>query len=383
MKVAILGFGVVGSGCYEVIKNSSETLEVKKVLDIAVREGYEDIMTTDINDILNDSEIEIVAETIGGLHPAFEFVTACLKAGKNVVSSNKKLISKYFDELNSLASENGVCLYFTSSSGGGIPWLSNIAKAKRCDEIFKIRGIINGTTNYILDKMISENKQFDEVLKEAQKLGYAEADPTEDIDGLDVQRKCAISSSVAFNRRVSEDDIPVFGIREITKNDIEYIEKMGYAVRLMAHAEKSGDSVSAYVEPTIIGKNELEAAVKENFNCVSLWGKFSGRLSFYGQGAGKEPTGFGVVQDMEDIARGVKMHLYSKEKITANNEKAVHAYYIRTEKDLDIPCKTKEKAGYSFYYITKPISVSEAHRIYDNIKESEASVFIAGINVNA
>lgn len=383
MKVAILGFGVVGSGCYEVIKNASSTLEVKKVLDIAVKEGYEDVMTTDINDILNDDEIEIVAETIGGLHPAFEFVTACLNAKKSVVSSNKKLISKYYDELNSLAKENGVCLYYTSSSGGGIPWLSNIAKAKRCDSIYKIRGIINGTTNYILDKMTSENKDFDEVLKAAQNLGYAEADPSEDIDGLDVRRKCAISSSVAFNKRVSEEDIPVFGIREIKKDDIDYIENMGYTVRLMAHAEMKENSLSAYVEPTIINTNELEAAVKENFNCVSLWGEFSGRLSFYGQGAGKEPTGFGVVQDMEDIARGVKMHLYSKEKIKTDNDKAIHPYYIRTTVKLDIPCEKEDNLNGSFVYITKPISVSDAHKIYDNIKESEAPVFIAGININA
>ena len=381
MKVAILGFGVVGSGCYEVIKNASSVLEVKKVLDIAIKEGYEDVMTTDVNDILNDPEIEIVAETIGGLHPAFEFVSSCLKAKKHVVSSNKKLISEYFDELNALAKENGVCLYFTSSSGGGIPWLSNVAKAKRCDFIYAIRGIINGTTNYIIDKMQSENTDFNEVLKEAQELGYAERDPSDDIDGFDVKRKCAISASVAFDRRVSEYDIPVFGIRSLTKDDIDYIDKLGYSIRLMAHAKKIGEEICAYVEPTIINKDEPEAAVKQNYNLISLWGKYSGRLSFYGQGAGKYPTGFGVVADMEDIARGNILNLYSKQKVKADSSKETHKYYIRTKNPLDIPCEKQEKVGSVNVTITYPMTVKAAHELYENLKEREDSVFFAGFDI--
>lgn len=381
MKVAILGFGVVGSGCYDVIKNASSDLEVKKVLDISIKEGYEGVMTTDINDILSDPEIEIVAETIGGLNPAFEFVSSCLKAGKNVVSSNKKLISEHFDELNSLADQNGVKLYFTSSSGGGIPWLSSLARAKRCDEIYEIRGIINGTTNYILDKMISEGTEFDAVLKEAQSLGYAEQDPTEDIDGLDVRRKCAISASVAFNTRISEHDIPVFGIREVKKDDIDYIESMGFSIRLMAYAKKLSDSVVAYVEPTIIRKTEPEAAVKENFNLISLWGRFAGRMSFYGQGAGKNPTGYGVVQDMEDIAEGVNLNLYSKTKSETDNSKEIHKYYIRSSIPFDIPCEKSKNVNGLYIYLTHPMSVESAHEIYNLLKEREASVFIAGFDI--
>ena len=221
MKIAILGYGVVGSGAFEIL--SRYGYSVKKVLDIRPHDELGDILTNNFDDILNDKEITVVAEAIGGLEPAHTFVVKALKAGKHVVSSNKHLICTYYDELHKLAIENGVNLKFTSSAGGGIPWLYNLKRGVRCDEMEKVMGIMNGTTNFILDAMITDSRDFDDVLKEAQALGYAEANPSADIDGLDTGRKTAISSSLAFDTILTEDDVDIFGLRNIKKSDIEKV----------------------------------------------------------------------------------------------------------------------------------------------------------------
>ena len=221
MKVAILGYGIVGSGAYEIL--SKRGYEVGKVLDIRPHDELGDILTSNFDDILLDNEIGVVAEAIGGLEPAHTFLVKAIKAGKHVVSSNKHLICTYYDELLSLAKEHGVTVRFSASAGGGIPWLHNLCRATRCDSVSKVYGIMNGTTNFILDAMITDSSDFDEVLRTAQRLGYAEADPSADIDGLDTARKTAISASIAFNSEVCEDDVLVYSLRNIKKRDIEYI----------------------------------------------------------------------------------------------------------------------------------------------------------------
>ena len=214
MKVAIIGMGVVGRGAYEIIRDElAPDIQVKYVMDLRELDDVDCIVTKDIEQIVTDPEVDLVFESIGGLHPAYEFVTASLKAGKSVVTANKYLISKYYKDLHNIARENNACLEFTPSAGGGIPWLYNLDRVRRCGEIHTIRGIINGTTNYILDRMTRTGDEFEEVLRQAQSFGYAEADPSADIDGLDVQRKCAISVNRAFNVIVSPDDIPTAGIR--------------------------------------------------------------------------------------------------------------------------------------------------------------------------
>ena len=222
MKIAILGYGVVGSGAYEILKKSG--YDVKRVLDIRPHKELGDSLTANYDDILNDNEIGVVAEAIGGLEPAHTFVVKALQAKKHVVSSNKHLICEYYDELHALAKENGVTVNFTSAVGGGIPWLYNLNRTTNSDTINKIMGIMNGTTNFILDAMITDGSDFSEVLAEAQALGYAEANPSADIDGLDVARKTAISSSIAFKTTVAEKDVDIFSLRNITKNDIDYIK---------------------------------------------------------------------------------------------------------------------------------------------------------------
>ena len=379
MKIAILGFGVVGSGAYEILKASG--YEVSKILDIRPHDELGDVLTTNYDDILNDKEIGVVAEAIGGLEPAHTFLVKAIKAGKHVVSSNKHLVCTYYDELLSLAKENGVTVRFSASAGGGIPWLHNLRRATRCDNITKVCGIMNGTTNFILDAMITDSADFSDVLAVAQKLGYAEADPSADIDGLDTARKTAISSSIAFDSEVSEDCVQVFGLRNIKKYDIDYIcGELGGSVRYVGTGVREKNTVSAYVEPLIIASDSLFSGVKKNNNMISLVGDNVGQLSFFGQGAGKYPTGTAVAQDVIDIISGDVSLLSPGTKLVADNTRVVKNYYIRTKTDVPSEIiETKNTAdGYNFI-ITKQISVSAMHKIAESILEKDGESFFAGI----
>ena len=379
MKIAILGFGVVGSGAYEILSHYG--YEVKRVLDIRQHDCLGDKLTSNFDDILNDKEITVVAEAIGGLEPAHTFVVKALKAGKHVVSSNKHLICEYYDELHTLAIENGVTIKFTSSAGGGIPWLYNLKRGTRCDEITKVMGIMNGTTNFILDAMISDGRDFDDVLKEAQALGYAEANPSADIDGLDTARKTAISSSIAFDTIIKEENVSVFGLRNIKKADIDYIKaKLNKTVRYLGFGAKNNGTVSAFVEPTILGFDTLEANVYKNFNMITLFGEGVGRLSFYGQGAGKYPTGNSLAQDVIDILKGDTALVYPSSKAECDNGAAVRKYYVRTVAAL--PCEiidSKEAIDGVNYILTKKISVKEIHAVAKNVFAADGGAFFAGI----
>lgn len=379
MKIAILGFGVVGSGAYEVLEKAG--FKVKKVLDVRPHPELGDVLTSDYDEILNDKEIGVVAEAIGGLEPAHTFAVKALKAGKSFVSSNKHLICTYYDELHTLAKENGVSLCYTSSAGGGIPWLYNLKRSVRCDDIYKICGIMNGTTNFILDAMISDGRDFDEVLKEAQSLGYVEANPSADIDGLDTARKTAISSSIAFDTVIKESDVSVFGMRNIKKCDIDYItKKLGKTVRYLGYGVKTDNSVSVFVEPTILEKGALEANVNKNFNMISLFGESVGRLSFYGQGAGKYPTGNAMAQDVIDVINGASPLVYEPKDVKTDNSALKRKYYIRTSSSLasDI-FRAEEKDGDTRYIITKETDVSSIHALAKEILKESPDSFFAGI----
>ena len=331
MNVAIIGFGVVGSGAYDTILDGKTDLKVKKILDLAVRPGMEDVMTTDYNEILTDDSIQTVAESIGGLHPARELVLSALKAGKNVVTANKLLMATCYRELMETAAQNGVVIRFTPSAGGGIPWLSSLRRTARGGKINKIEGILNGTTNFILDKMAHENADFGEVLAEAQALGYAEKDPSSDIDGLDVRYKVALSCNVATGLTASPDEIPAFGIRYIRKCDFEWFKAQGKTCKLLGNYRLNVDgTVALFVQPAVVDADSLFASVRKNFNLVSLHGDRVGELSFYGQGAGKDPTGFALVQDMLDLAEGVTEIKYEYRPACVDNTQATFSYYVRT-----------------------------------------------------
>ncbi len=379
MKIAILGFGVVGSGAFEVLENAG--YEVKRVLDIRPHSELGDKLTSNYDDILNDGEIGVVAEAIGGLEPAHTFVVKALKAGKHVISSNKHLICEYYDELHTLAKENGVTLRFTSSAGGGIPWLYNLKRSVRCDDIYKVMGIMNGTTNFILDAMISNGCDFDEILKEAQRLGYAEANPSADIDGLDTARKTAISSSIAFNTIIKEENVDIFSLRYIKKCDIDYITgKLGMTVRYLGFGVKSESGVSVFVEPACLPASALESNVTKNNNMISLFGRDVGRLSFFGQGAGKYPTGNALAQDVIDAVKGIGELEYAPASVKIDNGVCKRKYYIRTIADFDFDfASTVEITDGNKYIITNEITVSRMHKIAKKIRAIDENAFFAGI----
>ncbi len=377
MKAAILGFGTVGRGTYEALRDSKSGLTVKKVLDIYVPKGYEELVTTDFNDILFDSEITVVAECMGGLHPAYEYVTACLEKGKSVVSSNKYLICTYYRELTLLAERNGCLLRYTPAVGGGIPWLNNLKRIRRCDEILSFRGIVNGTTNYILDAMQTRSFPFADALRVAQELGYAESDPTSDLNGADARRKCAISANIAFDTILDEDDIPTFGIENITDRDIAAFRDMGLTARLIASAARTPEGISARVEPVLFEPSALEATIHINYNCITLFAERTGQLSLIGQGAGKDPTGCSLANDMLDAAYDTRRekHVFPEDIPPTDKRTVKERYYIRCSDDLGAFGFSSPDEG---IYITGEMCLEDIHSLHDNLKDKSA--FIASID---
>ena len=378
MKIGLLGFGVVGRGVYDILAGR-EDVSVGKVLARRDLGALTCAVTRDMQDILSDPEIDTVVEVMGGLHPAFEYVSAALKAGKNVVTSNKHLLCHYYKELNALAKENGVVLRGTAAVGGGIPWLTNLEKASRCGAISKVSGIMNGTTNYIMDAMHRSDVDFADVLKKAQELGYAEADPSADIDGWDIQRKLIISAGVAFGVCLQEDDVPVFGIRNVSAEDIRRFQARDRTCKLIASAEKLEDSVAAYVEPTLLTADALEAAVPANFNLISLEGEYCGKQSFFGQGAGRYPTAYNVVQDLLDIQAGVSGFYTDKfADAGTNNAGALHRYYVRTAaKSPALDAVAQE--DWDGAVVTLPVSVAHMHELVKSLLEADPKSFFAAI----
>jgi homoserine dehydrogenase len=385
MKIAIMGFGTVGSGAYDVAM-AAGGIEVVKILDLFVRKGYEDIadrFTQDLSDITGDPEIELVIEAMGGVDTPKKFVLECLNAGKHVVTPNKNLISACYGELMETAVRNGVELRFTPSAGGGIPWLYNLLRTRRCDNVTEVRGIVNGTCNYILDAMYDNGADFGVMLAKAQELGYAEANPAADIEGTDTLRKTVISSNFAFGTVIKEEDVPCYGIDTISAGDIAYLKEMGLVCKLMMNAKKEGDVIRAYVEPTAFPATSLEANVKTNNNLITLVGDSVGTLSFYGQGAGKMPTGESVVQDVLDIRDGRTLPIPAAEgECKVDNDKEVHRYYIRHDnmcEHIEPLIDTCEEKDGVFYCISKPVSVNEMHAIGKRRKEKGKPMFFAGL----
>lgn len=329
MRIGLLGFGVVGGGVYEWCRGR-EDIQVVRVLVRSEKPGIGAIATRNVEDILYDPTIDTVVEVMGGLHPAYEYVRAALEAGKHVVTANKALIAAYYTELTALAAEKGVALRCTAAVGGGIPWLINLERVRRLDEIEWLGGIMNGTSNYIMDAMHKSDVDFAEVLKKAQALGYAEADPSADIDGDDIRRKLAISANIAFDAVLDETAIPEFGIRYVTAKDIANFRVHGFVCKLLAYAGTAENGICAYIEPTLVDEHDLEAAVSVNNNLISCQGALLGRQSFYGQGAGRFPTAANVMQDCLDIMAG-KREFYAKRATPAalDGSGEAHPYYVR------------------------------------------------------
>lgn len=302
MRIAILGYGTVGRGVDGIIRSSVPDIEVARILELPDR-LTDARMTSNYDDIVNDPAIDLVVECMGGIEPAHTFIARALASGKHVVTSNKAVVAAHFAEFASLSVEHEVAFLIEASVGGGIPWIASIEKVRRIDEVRSFSGIMNGTTNYIIDSMRREELDFDVALGRAQELGYAEADPSADIDGIDVANKTIISACVAFDVDCVRD-LPVTGIRTLTKTDLEYFAARGLTIKLFGRGVCKDGRYAVSVEPVAISTASLEAAVPSNFNLVSLEGFTVGPLKFYGQGAGSLPTGNAIVQDVIDVAAG-------------------------------------------------------------------------------
>lgn len=378
MNIGLLGCGVVGGGILDFCAGR-EDLTVTKVLVRRPRPDLGALAVTDIADIVNDEAIGIVAEVMGGLHPAYEYICAALKAGKHVVTANKAVISAYYPELTGLARECGVSLRCTAAVGGGIPWLTNLERCKRLDSICELGGIMNGTTNFIMDAMHASPVSFPEILKQAQELGYAEADPSADIDGDDVRRKLTISANIAFDALVQEEDIPMFGIRTVTDGDIRAFKAHGFVCKLLATAKATEGGVCAFIEPTLVDSHDLEAAVPKNFNLITYCGERVGRHSFFGQGAGRYPTAFNAVEDCLDIVAG-KPGFYTQAMkpapVLCGGE--AHPYYVRTAcPDAFLQSVTVEHWGDGV--VTACVSVEKMLRWGRAQLAKDPGCFLAGI----
>ena len=378
MNIGLLGFGTVGRGVYEQAKRRSD-MSVARVLVRRDIPEIADIATRDFDAIVTDPAIDTVVEVLGGLHPSFEYISAALKAGKNVVTANKAVVSAYYPELTALAEENGVALRCTAAVGGGIPWLVNLERCRRLDTVEKVTGIMNGTSNYIMDAMHKAPVSFDEILKKAQELGYAEADPSADIDGDDIRRKLTISANIAFDGLLSEESVPQFGIRTVTDGDIAAFQAAGYVCKLIATAQRTEHGVAAWLEPTLLGAAALESAVPANYNLISFDSEYLGRQSYYGQGAGRFPTASNVTQDCLDILSGVK-HFYARhgQALALDNEAVRHPYYVRTTApDAWLESHTKGTLGQGV--LTDEISVAEMHAWVQEQLGRDKGCFIAAV----
>ncbi len=308
-KVAVLGYGVVGSGTVEVFyknkenleKKAGEALDIKYILDLRdfPDSPFADKFVKDFNIILNDPEVTVVTEVIGGLKPAYDFVKSSLLAGKSVVTSNKELVAAKGAELLAIAKEKNVNFFFEASVGGGIPIIRPIHTCLEANEIDEIAGILNGTTNFILTKMIRDGMSFDEALKIAQQLGYAERNPAADVEGIDACRKICILASLAFGRHVYPESVHTEGITKITLEDVEYMDCIDSKIKLIGCARREdNDEISVGVFPAIIKDESQLAGVSDVFNAILVRGDATGDVVFYGKGAGKLPTASAVVSDI-------------------------------------------------------------------------------------
>lgn len=380
MKIGLLGHGVVGSGVRKII-DAGDTWEVREleVARILVKDQSEitdDRMTLNPADVLENPEIDVVCECMGGCEPAHSFVKKALENGKHVVTSNKKMLATYSSELFDLARANHVTIHYEAACGGGIPWMASLDRTRRVDDIVSFRGIFNGTTNYILDKMKTEGKDFGEMLSLAQKLGYAERNPDDDIDGDDVRFKAALSIAKAFDAIVDADDIPAWGIRHISALDLLLAASMNKTVKLLGSATDRGDYLQACVIPTFLPNEETIANIPVNFNAIESFSRTLGNAMFVGQGAGSLPTAHAVVQNIVDIWKDQDCEINDKITKKIDNSERYGIFYIRTAGKQAFAEIADREFGDNIV-ITKSISVAELAAAIE--KANDAGLFVAEV----
>ena len=378
MRIALLGLGTVGFGVYEFVQ-ARKDMELACALSLVVPEGVICPIAKNLDEILRDETIDTVVEVIGGLHPAYEFVSSALKAGKNVVTANKLLIAAHYRELVTLAKENGVALRCTAAAGGGIPWLTSLERTAAQEPILRVSGIMNGTTNFILDTMHRSGGSFTDALQEAQRLGYAERDPADDLNGADIRRKLVISSNIAYGCVIDEGEVATEGIEHITGADIAAFKRMNRVCKLIAASRKLENGVAAYIEPAIMPPSMPESAIPQNYNLISLTGEHIGKQSFYGQGAGRYPTAYNVLQDCVDIANGVRGFYTDRlEEAHVDNSSVQRQYYVRTN-GMDKWLQSHVDKILDCGIITDKVSVTELHNWAKHRRETDPGCFFASL----
>ena len=372
IKIAVLGYGTVGSGVVEVIqtngdainKRIGDVLEIKYVLDLREFPGtpVENLITHNFDDIVNDEEVKIVVEVMGGIEPAYTFVKKSLLAGKSVTTSNKALVAKHGAELLTIAKEKNINFLYEASVGGGIPIIRPLTSSLTGDEIEEITGILNGTTNYMMSKMYNENADYDAVLKEAQAMGYAERDPSADVEGHDACRKIAILSSIISGKLVDFEDIYTEGITEVTLKDIQYAKAMGMKIKLLASCKRSGDKLCAIVAPHLVSKSHPLYNIEDVFNAIFVKGNMLGDAMFYGSGAGKLPTASAVVGDIVEAAKNPDrsmMSVWDAEKLELEEKSETTKKYFVRIKGTEAELKAQLEAVFGKIQIIKLADVSD------------------------
>ena len=408
-KLALLGLGTVGAGVYEIINNKkgnffmNSDVRIDKILvrDKTKKRNVsvdETLLTDNFEDILNSEEVKIVISVMGGLEPELTYIKRSLSAGKNVVTANKEIIAKHIDELMALAKENGVNILFEASVGGGIPIINSLLETIKINKISKIQGILNGTTNYILTKIQKEKMDFDKVLKIAQDIGFAEADPTADVEGFDVLRKISILASLSFKTVVREEDVHRRGISNVTLSDILMAKEYGYIVKYLGQALLENDGYSVSVTPVLIKKASVISNVNEEYNIVLINGNIIGELCFMGKGAGKDATANAVVSDIINIINGDVNYShvnFDADVHSSGLEGIRNRYYIRASVEnyeefsdtLDLVMDTVKKSSLKYaqdkvFFITEELNSIDMKALYEKLQKASKNVFYARLEDN-
>jgi len=406
-EIGLLGMGTVGSGVYEIINLrhsgllENAPLHIKRILvrdrfkdrKVALEEG---LLTEDIEEILADPEISIVVCVMGGLEPEYTYIRRALESGKHVVTANKEVMALHIRELLDIARQNGVRILFEASVGGGIPIIDSVAELLKINRISSVMGILNGTTNYILTKLTKEKRDFPDVLKEAQQLGFAEADPSADIDGFDVMRKISILASICFHTVVDEKDVHQRGIGNITLNDILMADYFGYAIKYIGKATLKDSQYSISVTPVLISKDSVIANVNAEYNVIIVEGDIIGQLCFIGKGAGKDATANSVVSDILKITSGkiTNDQITFQGNVSSNGTMGIlNEYYIRVSfktydsfsQALDLISQhiRKDRMIYQdgmLFIITERILSNEMQSLSHQLKEVADDVFYARLD---
>lgn len=374
VKVALLGLGTIGSGVYKLIERQQEEMSSKAGASIEIaailvhnlgkeREGVDRTLLTDRwEDIINNEEIQIVIELMGGIEPARTMILEALKAGKNVVTANKDLVAEYGGELLDTAAEKGVDFLFEAAVGGGIPIIRPMKQCLAVNEIDEVMGIVNGTTNYILTKMFEDGMDFDEALAQATELGYAEADPTADVEGLDAGRKIAILASIAFHSRIGFSDVYTEGITRITARDIAYARELGCVIKLLGIARNTPEGIETAVYPMLLPQHHPLASVRDSFNAIFVHGDAVDDAMFYGRGAGQLPTASAVMGDVIDVIRNLGYHCTGRINCTCYRDTPVkpfeqmkNLFFVR----MQVENKPGVLAGIASIFGSHKVSISQ------------------------